>query len=115
MCGIAGLMTRDGSPPPRSILEKLSAALTHRGPDGNGLHIAGDCGLVHRRLAIIDVAGGAQPLVAAPDDVSVVVNGEIYNDPELRRDLWQVRFATGSGLGNAAASLSARRKRRRRV
>src|SRR4051812_16747313 len=95
MCGIAGLMTRDGSPPPRAILEKLSAALAHRGPDGDGLRIAGDCGLAHRRLAIIDVAGGVQPIVAA-DGAAIVVNGEIYNDLDLRRHMPDVTFASGS-------------------
>ncbi len=95
MCGIAGLIIRDGSAPAPAVLAKLQAALAHRGPDGHRVRVHGGCALVHTRLSIIDVAGGAQPLVAA-DDVALIVNGEIYNDPALRRSMPNVAFTTGS-------------------
>lgn len=82
MCGIAGLMTRTGRPPARAILDAMSAALIHRGPDGAGVHVAGDTGLVHRRLAIIDLVSGHQPLIDM-HGAALVANGEIYNYVEL--------------------------------
>jgi asparagine synthase (glutamine-hydrolysing) len=102
MCGIAGLMTRDGAPPSQAILDRLAAALAHRGPDGAATRITGDCGLVHTRLAIVDLAGGAQPLVAR-DGTAIVVNGEIYNDPDIRRRLRSACFATASDSESALA------------
>ncbi len=96
MCGIAGLMTRDGRPPDMAVLRKLAAALAHRGPDGERFHISGNTGLVHRRLAIIDLEGGHQPLFGR-DDTSLVANGEIYNDLQLRASLGNEGFyQTGS-------------------
>ncbi|MHA1112959.1 MAG: asparagine synthase (glutamine-hydrolyzing) [Alphaproteobacteria bacterium] len=93
MCGIAGLMTRDGRAPDASALAAMSAALRHRGPDGDGTYVAGDVGMVHRRLAIIDLATGDQPL-GQPGGAVLVANGEIYNYLELRRELGEARFAT---------------------
>ncbi|MBZ0325248.1 MAG: asparagine synthetase B, partial [Alphaproteobacteria bacterium] len=95
MCGIAGLMTLDGQPPDAHVLAAMSAALVHRGPDGDGTYLKGDVGMVHRRLAIIDLVTGDQPL---GDDTgaALVANGEIYNYRELRRDLGETRFATAS-------------------
>ncbi len=84
MCGIAGVMTRDGTAPDSALLRRLAAALAHRGPDGEGLLVRGDTGLVHRRLAIVDLATGDQPLFA-PGGAALVANGEIYNDPLLRQ------------------------------
>src|SRR5215472_3337312 len=95
MSGIAGLMMRDGSRPDAAILDRLTAALTHRGPDGNGRFSSAPVGLAHTRLAIVDLATGAQPLYANQSAV-LVANGEIYNDPELRAQMGGVRFATGS-------------------
>lgn len=84
MCGIAGGMTKSGSPPDISILRKMQAALKHRGPDGEGDYTRHSVGLVHTRLAIVDVDGGAQPFVSE-NGVALVANGEIYNDIELRK------------------------------
>lgn len=95
MCGIAGLMTADGSPPAAAILDRLADALAHRGPDGRGRHVAGAIGLVHDRLSIIDLAGGAQPLLDEAGH-ALVANAEIYNYVELRRELGQARFRTNS-------------------
>ena len=62
MCGIAGLMTRDGSTPDVTLLQSFEAALAHRGPDGQGQYLAGGIGLVQTRLSIIDLDTGDQPL-----------------------------------------------------
>ncbi|MGC2856574.1 asparagine synthase (glutamine-hydrolyzing) [Novispirillum sp. DQ9] len=91
MCGIAGLMTAGGAPDPL-ILDKLVAALGHRGPDGRGRHVAGTVGLVHARLSIIDLEGGAQPL-HGPRGIALVGNGEIYN----YRDLSDAGMALATG------------------
>lgn len=84
MCGIAGGMTKSGAPPELSTLRKMQAALKHRGPDGEGHYALNNVGLIHTRLAIVDVDGGAQPLVSE-NGVALVANGEIYNDIELRK------------------------------
>ena len=87
MCGIAGLIRFDGGAPERAHLEAMAHALAHRGPDGEGIHIAGSVGLAHRRLSIVDLAGGAQPMSSPDGQITVSFNGEIYNHAELRRDL----------------------------
>ena len=95
MCGIAGIMTSDGSAPDAEALRALLSALAHRGPDGQGMLVRGDTGLVHLRLAIVDLATGDQPLFA-PGGSALVANGEIYNDPDLRRAMAGTQFRTGS-------------------
>jgi len=86
MCGIYGLV---GVPEVglEAPLRRMANALAHRGPDGDGRHVAERVGLGCRRLAIIDVAGGAQPLANESGDVVVVCNGELYNHATLRREL----------------------------
>ena len=81
-----------GAPVDLAVLERLAAALHHRGPDSRGFHIDGGVGLVDTRLAIVDVDGGRQPLFG-PKGSALVANGEIYNAPELRTELGGV-FAT---------------------
>ncbi len=95
MCGIAGIMTVTGEPPSPDQLEALSLALGHRGPDGRGAYVNGATGLVHTRLAIIDLETGDQPL-NAPDGTVLVANGEIYNYVELRESLADLPFHTRS-------------------
>ena len=95
MCGIAGIMTADGSAPDTAALEAMKNALLHRGPDGDAVWISGDTGLVHTRLAIIDLETGDQPLFG-PGGSVLVANGEIYNYVELRDELMGVDFATNS-------------------
>jgi len=95
MCGIAGVMTRDGRAPSAAFTERFKLALVHRGPDGAGEHAHGNVLLVQTRLAIVDLPGGTQPFVA-PDGVALIANGEIYNDPILRGDMSGVVFASGS-------------------
>lgn len=93
MCGIAGLILRQGQSPDATLLQKLTGALAHRGPDGAGHHVSGPVALAHTRLAIIDLATGDQPLFAGP--AALVANGEVYNYRELRAD-HALSCATGS-------------------
>lgn len=86
MCGIAGIVLREDVVD-EADLQRMAAALTHRGPEDSGVHVAGRIGLAHTRLAIIDVAGGHQPLFDASGRHALVCNGEIYNYVELRREL----------------------------
>ncbi len=92
MCGIAGLMTLDGTAPPAAPLRAMGAALRHRGPDGDGRYRSGDVGMVQTRLAIIDLATGDQPLYE-PGGAALIANGEIYNYIELREELGSGRPA----------------------
>jgi asparagine synthase (glutamine-hydrolysing) len=95
MCGIAGVMTRDGAPPAAQALDSMLRALSHRGPDGSGRHLGGDTALVQTRLAIIDLETGDQPLYE-PDGAALVANGEIYNYIELRAAMPETPFRTQS-------------------
>jgi asparagine synthase (glutamine-hydrolysing) len=96
MCGIAGIINPD--PQREQALRRMLDALSHRGPDGEGIHHDWDVTLGHRRLSIIDLEGGRQPLYNADRSVVLVCNGEIYNYRELRRQLEQDghRFLTHS-------------------
>jgi asparagine synthase (glutamine-hydrolysing) len=87
MCGIAGIVRFDGPPVREDELRFLAARMAHRGPDGEGVWTDGPFGLAHRRLAILDPAGGAQPLANEDGRVWVAFNGEIYNFRELRAEL----------------------------
>ncbi len=86
MCGICGIASRRGGAG-AGRLAAMSAALEHRGPDSYGEHVDGPVGLAARRLSIIDLAGGDQPMSNEDGSCTVVQNGEIYNYPELRREL----------------------------
>ncbi len=86
MCGIAGLLTPGVAVDP-AVLRAVVAAMVHRGPDGSGTWVDRDVGLGTRRLAIVDVAGGEQPLASEDGRIRVVFNGEIYNHDELRGGL----------------------------
>src|SRR5438309_6023869 len=88
MCGIVGIVNLN----PRDTVDEarlkgMRDVLRHRGPDGEGLWIDGPVGLGHRRLAIVDVAGGQQPMANEDQTVWIVFNGEIYNHPTLRPEL----------------------------
>ncbi len=88
MCGIAGIAALSGAPPPTMAqLKAMCDTIVHRGPDEEGLDIRDEVALGVRRLAIIDVGGGSQPIYNEDHTVSTVYNGEIYNFRELRRDL----------------------------
>jgi asparagine synthase (glutamine-hydrolysing) len=100
MCGIAGIQTVGGQAPDPTLLARLCRALAHRGPDGNATLVRGDTGLVHLRLAIIDLVSGDQPLLT-PAGTALVANGEIYNDRDLRRSMAGTPWRTGSDCESA--------------
>lgn len=87
MCGIAGIVNSSGLDLHHDVLRQMCERLVHRGPDDEGLYIKGGAALGIRRLSVIDLAGGHQPLFNEDRTVWVVLNGEIYNFRELRRDL----------------------------
>ncbi len=97
MCGICGIATR-GEAPERSRVRAMCDAMVHRGPDGEGILVAPGIGLGMRRLAIIDLITGDQPMANEAGDVQVVFNGEIYNYRELKQRLQSRghRFVTKS-------------------
>jgi len=87
MCGIAGILKFDGSPVDSAMLRRMADSIAHRGPDADGFFQAPGVGLAHRRLSIIDLAGGDQPLGNEDRSIQVVFNGEIYNFQQLRNKL----------------------------
>src|SRR5436309_6974019 len=88
MCGIAGVMFLEpGRQTGAKVLKAMGDAIAHRGPDAEGFFSESGIGLVHRRLSIIDLAGGDQPIGNEDGTIQVVFNGEIYNFWEVRRDL----------------------------
>jgi len=88
MCGIAGIVYRDRERPvAESLVRRMCAALRHRGPDDEGLYVHGPVGLGMRRLSIIDLSGGRQPMLNEDRSKVIVFNGEIYNYQDLRRGL----------------------------
>ena len=88
MCGIAGIVaTHALRPDDRGRVLRMRDVLAHRGPDGAGVFVDGRAALGHRRLSIVDLAGGAQPLANEDETIQVVFNGEIYNHADLRPQL----------------------------
>jgi asparagine synthase (glutamine-hydrolysing) len=88
VCGLSGIFdTKSGRPIDTGVLEAMNRSIAHRGPDGDGFLFEPGIGLGHRRLAIIDLEGGKQPLFNETGDVSVVYNGEIYNYRETMAEL----------------------------
>jgi asparagine synthase (glutamine-hydrolysing) len=98
MCGLAGACHFDGAPVSAELIAGMTAAVAHRGPDGCGQIVDGVVGLGHRRLAIIDLECGDQPMLIDDGKVVVIHNGEIYNFRELRKEL--------EGLGHQFRSRS---------
>lgn len=99
MCGICGQFNfEDNAPVSRETIERMTRSMVHRGPDDEGFHFDGPVGLGFRRLSIIDLAGGHQPMSDEEQSVWVVFNGEIYNFPELKSELegYGHRFRTRS-------------------
>ena len=88
MCGLAGLINLKGEPVAPPLLQSMTDAIKHRGPDDEGQWIEGNVGLGHRRLSIIDLSpAGHQPMVSANHRYVLVYNGEVYNFKELRTEL----------------------------
>ncbi|HVZ15721.1 MAG TPA: asparagine synthase (glutamine-hydrolyzing), partial [Terriglobales bacterium] len=98
MCGIAGILNPEATTVNPAHLRGMVAAMRHRGPDDSGVHIDGDVGLGHARLSIIDLEGGAQPMLSEDRSLWITFNGEIFNYVELRDELRSKghRFATRS-------------------
>ncbi|MDB5084615.1 MAG: asnB [Bacilli bacterium] len=87
MCGIAGIIQKNGHPCDKQVLTEMMNRIIHRGPDDQGLFVDGPAGLGFRRLSIIDVEGGHQPLTNEDGSLWLIFNGEIYNYQSLRADL----------------------------
>jgi asparagine synthase (glutamine-hydrolysing) len=98
MCGIHGIFQLDGGPADPALMPAMGRVTVHRGPDDEGLHTDGPCAIGMRRLSIIDLAGGHQPLSNGDGTLWLVCNGEIYNFRELRQELIALghRFKTAS-------------------
>src|SRR5262245_12057226 len=100
MCGVAGIFYHGelSHVVDEKILQSMTRALSHRGPDDEGYYIGGCVGLGHRRLSIIDLAGGHQPLPNEDESIWVICNGEVYDFLPLRRELEKKghRFRTQS-------------------
>ncbi len=88
MCGFTGILHSEArGDVDAGLLRRMNDAIAYRGPDGDGFHIEPGVGLGHRRLSVVDVAGGGQPMYNEDETVVIVFNGEIYNFPELRPEL----------------------------
>lgn len=90
MCGFAGILNLEGSrhgTPAIPMLQRMAQSIEHRGPDAQGTYAHGDIGFAHRRLSIIDLVAGQQPMMSQDERVVLVFNGEIFNFIELRQDL----------------------------
>ena len=99
MCGLVGIFDSVAQrEPEHGLLSRMNETLFHRGPDGEGQFVAPGVGLAHRRLSIIDLEGGHQPMFNQEGSVGVIYNGEIYNFQELAKELTQLghRFRTRS-------------------
>ena len=98
MCGIAGIYHLAGRPANVDFLNAMIRCLAHRGPDGEGTYVNGAVGLGHRRLAIIDLSTGQQPMLSDDRALEIIFNGEIYNYVELKAELSKLgcRFRTES-------------------
>src|SRR5882672_1220583 len=94
MCGIAGILGGRNE----SVARRMAASMLHRGPDDDGFFFSPDVSLAFRRLSIVDVAAGHQPLTNEDQTIQLIFNGEIYNHLELRQSLEDRghRFRTGS-------------------
>src|SRR5215207_9965058 len=91
MCGICGIAApkRLRMTVEEGMLSRMRDALTHRGPDGEGVYVDDNVGLGHRRLSIVDLGGGAQPMSNEDGTIWIAFNGEIYNHKDIRRRLEQ--------------------------
>ena len=93
MCGIVGIFdTRGARPIDPALLKRMNETQHHRGPDEGDIYTEPGVGFGHRRLSVIDIASGQQPMFNASGDVGVVFNGEIYNFPELTEELQQLGY-----------------------
>ena len=110
MCGICGIINYNKKPINESLLRRMNDLLEHRGPDDEGYYINQKIGLGMRRLSIIDLVTGHQPIHNEDKSVWIVFNGEIYNFPELRKDLesnhkFYTKTDTCFGVGSTLMTL----------
>ena len=87
MCGFAGYVSSDALSDSNAVLERMTEVIAHRGPDGFGRHSDAHAKIGHRRLSIVDLAGGAQPMYSGDRRLVIAYNGEVYNHQELRAEL----------------------------
>ena len=88
MCGIVGILNLNGEPVDASVLQLMTDAIAHRGPDGEGQWIENNVGFGHRRLSIIDLSdNGKQPMHSSTGRFVITYNGEVYNFKEIRNEL----------------------------
>src|SRR6185295_11117280 len=88
MCGITGIVNFDRSQRvDPDLIERMTTALVHRGPDDDGYFLGDNAGFGHRRLSIIDLGGGKQPIFNEDESILIVFNGEIYNYADLTKEL----------------------------
>jgi len=88
MCGIAGILNiQNNKPVLADDIRKMNDLMIHRGPEAEGVYVDENLGLGHRRLKIIDIEGGIQPMHSEDQSITVVFNGEIYNFKEIKKDL----------------------------
>ena len=98
MCGIVGFVNAQKKQVAREILERMNACIVHRGPDEDGFFVKENVALAMRRLSIIDLKSGQQPIFSEDKTKAIVFNGEIYNFQELKKDL---AVARGRCFGRA--------------
>jgi asparagine synthase (glutamine-hydrolysing) len=88
MCGIVGVVDLEGRAVSPALVKRMTDTIAHRGPDGEGQYVDPPIGLGHRRLAIIDLSdAGSQPMADTESQIFIIYNGEVYNFPELRKEL----------------------------
>ncbi|HEV7459350.1 MAG TPA: hypothetical protein VGN78_02345, partial [Solirubrobacteraceae bacterium] len=108
MCGIAGCVVESGARPDRAALERMAAALGHRGPDDRGVEVVGNVGLVHTRLSIVDPSpAGHQPMRDEAGDWWLTYNGEVFNHADLRDRLTGVAWRSGTDTETLLRALAA--------
>lgn len=89
MCGIAGIVHTDGAPADSRLIRRMTDIIAHRGPDADGFYVDGEAALGHRRLSIIDLAAGTQPMTNEDGSLWITYNGEIFNHADVRPELEQ--------------------------
>src|SRR5215471_13511798 len=87
MCGIAGILLTDGTSADPRLIRRMTEVITHRGPDASGFYVRNEVALGHRRLSIIDLATGDQPMTNEDSSLWITYNGEIFNHADLRPEL----------------------------
>ena len=94
MCGINGIISKDKNKD--KLIKSMNEKILHRGPDAEGIFVEGDVALGQRRLSIIDLAGGNQPIYNEDKSILIMYNGEVYNYKELKEELTEYKFETES-------------------